>query len=504
MGEAAVAAGLHEAVAALERELTCTLCERAYVNPVLLPCAHAFCKDCVEDTSECQACFVPFLARDAVPSPTLRSVLQEFVACKRRITAALAGEHADNSRDLTSSPAVRERYFRAFCEVERKMAACQRLLRDERAETTSRHQPTRAQALDVVAEALAPCDDAACAIGCAQRAAVDPPGPAAHGPATCGKRARDARVAGAGGEGGEASAAEQGDAPRSVLADGNAMPPKAGAKRARPSSPPVTSRAAGVGEREEGGDADAVAARALGGAAPASAPTAPSVLIVGSNLTEASSAALKRACRELGGAQALPKWAPAATHVIIDPTVVGGKTLGARTYKHLCGVLTGGWILSTAWVSESLSAGRWLPEASFELDGDVTTEGAGGPAKGRARRAAGRPGPFVGVRAYLQGKFATPLPPKAQLTQLLQLGGAQIFPTFAQLQDSVVRRGAEGAIALCTPNSLEAAFEQRCRSAGVPVLTPQWLLDCISHCDRLSYAGPTSGYLVGGAGAGQA
>ncbi|CAE8711373.1 unnamed protein product [Polarella glacialis] len=65
-----------------------------------------------------------------------------------------------------------------------------------------------------------------------------------------------------------------------------------------------------------------------------------------------------------------------------------------RTLKYFDAILAGAWVLSPEWVLASNQAGRWLPEARFELAGDAS--GSGGPSRGR------RYGPqlFEGLRLH--------------------------------------------------------------------------------------------------------
>lgn len=70
------------------------------------------------------------------------------------------------------------------------------------------------------------------------------------------------------------------------------------------------------------------------------------------------------------------------------------RCAGTRTIKYFDALLAGSWILSPEWVLQSNQHGCWLPEADFQVSGDVV--GDGGPARHR------RFGPclFAGLRLH--------------------------------------------------------------------------------------------------------
>ncbi|CAK0848506.1 unnamed protein product, partial [Prorocentrum cordatum] len=93
-------------------------------------------------------------------------------------------------------------------------------------------------------------------------------------------------------------------------------------------------------------------------------------------------------CLEAGGAA--PPWRRAA----------------CRTIKYCEAILAGSWVLSPGWVLESSEAGRWLPEADFEIAGD--SAGSGGPARGRLCG----PQLLAGLRLHFAGAGRPPALPR--------------------------------------------------------------------------------------------
>merc|ERR1740121_2032227 len=76
------------------------------------------------------------------------------------------------------------------------------------------------------------------------------------------------------------------------------------------------------------------------------------------------------------------------------------RRAACRTIKYCEAILAGSWVLSPSWVLESSEAGRWLPEADFEIAGD--SAGCPSPPRPPERRprprGGGRPPPAAGQR----------------------------------------------------------------------------------------------------------
>jgi len=229
------------------------------------------------------------------------------------------------------------------------------------------------------------------------------------------------------------------------------------------------------------------------------------VVLLASNLSEESAAQLKHAAKALPRCTLTRAWSAAVTHVITEPTVFEGKQLASRTLKHLCGILAGQWIVSSAWVRASVDAGAWVAEPPYELDGDLATNGRRGPSRGRAMRAAGAPLIFAGLHVYLHGKFAHPNPARPQLAELLVLGGASPCASFSALQNEAIRaRGGASALAMCDADECAADFLRKCVQLRIPVVSPKWLMDSISHVQCLDLSAPHSEYRLDGDGASDA
>lgn len=58
-----------------------------------------------------------------------------------------------------------------------------------------------------------------------------------------------------------------------------------------------------------------------------------------------------------------------------------------RTAKYMQALAEGTFVVDVTWVWDSLAAGKWLPEDSYEMDGDVYSDAMGKPRESRLRRA---------------------------------------------------------------------------------------------------------------------
>lgn len=219
-------------------------------------------------------------------------------------------------------------------------------------------------------------------------------------------------------------------------------------------------------------------------------------VLLASSLGDRSTDLLKRAVRGLGSAVVHTKWSSEVTHVLTDPIAWGGKLLASRTIKHMLGILSGQWIMSARWLEESLAAGAWLDAAPYEVDGDTSTSGQGGPARGRLARAAGPHGIFSHLEVHLLGKFSKPNPSRAQVVQLLHEGGATISPTWASWQDPLLR--PDGAMLICDLTEVPEDVVFKCTRAALPLVNVRWLMDSISHYRALGFDELAEGDTDGG------
>ncbi|KAI8090556.1 hypothetical protein BDF21DRAFT_483395 [Thamnidium elegans] len=77
-----------------------------------------------------------------------------------------------------------------------------------------------------------------------------------------------------------------------------------------------------------------------------------------------------------------------------------------RTLKYLSGILRGKWIVTPKWLLDSMKQKKWLPEESYEVQGDAKSGLTRAPNKGRQRRLNHEEPLFEGMRFYLAGDYS--------------------------------------------------------------------------------------------------
>ena len=170
----------------------------------------------------------------------------------------------------------------------------------------------------------------------------------------------------------------------------------------------------------------------------------PKVFLLASALNKTDAAALSQlqqlvAPRLIQCAGSRP---PAATHVVVgshahtvtsasasasSSASAGDPFTARRTIKYCCGVLSGAWVLTAAWIHDSLAAGKLLPEAAYEVRGDHVARGAARTS--RLALAGGSPAPrlFHGVCFLVDPLELRPKGSAQALMHMLQTGGGQVL-----------------------------------------------------------------------------
>lgn len=166
-----------------------------------------------------------------------------------------------------------------------------------------------------------------------------------------------------------------------------------------------------------------------------------SICITGAN--DGDSEVLERAIAKLdAGAIINPKKQGKATHVIVHGT-------NRRTLKIIFGVANDAWIVTPAWVYESLEANKFLPEADYQVKGYEKV----------SRREATRL--FAGYEIFV---CPSTQPDVRILTELLNLANATIVTTLLQ-----------STIAICCDDRLN----RRAAKLRIPVVRPEWIFNSI-------------------------
>lgn len=220
------------------------------------------------------------------------------------------------------------------------------------------------------------------------------------------------------------------------------------------------------------------------------------------------------------------RFGPTVTHLVVTTDKKG--VLKARTMKYMQALNYGLWIVSSAWVVDSLKAGKLLNEEPYEVHTNAKAHVINAPR--RSRLAHQNPSGhrlLSGVYALLFGQFPTPGPPRSDLEELLNTSGACVstdFDHFRQVANKfqsgekhkhkqvhlvvICAEAVYGAefeeqwnSVICKESTAAAAVVVHCNSQKksrfslrdnllhqVHVLEPLWLLDSITNFDVQNFA----------------
>jgi hypothetical protein len=158
------------------------------------------------------------------------------------------------------------------------------------------------------------------------------------------------------------------------------------------------------------------------------------------------------------------------------------------------GILAGCWVVSTEWVTASLAAAggpALLPEGQFEVAGDgssVGGSGAGAPARGRQRKAAGEQPLLSGRQVFVAGGGSA----KESCMSLVKAAGATVAVRLppaaaATVQDAGGDAGQPLLLVLVPEGGCagsggggKGGTLAHARALGLPVLRAAWLMDSVS------------------------
>ena len=168
------------------------------------------------------------------------------------------------------------------------------------------------------------------------------------------------------------------------------------------------------------------------------------------------------------------------THVVTkldDP----GRRRCLRTAKYLLGVVTGAFVVSIDWVSQSLEAGRIVDEKMFEVSED--TCGRHGAIRARKAIQQGELPLFYNYTFYIHGKLGS-FPLKHAQTIIEAAGGTAVKSHPLLRTQALLPAAEEGqkVVVLAHKDSISDKSKRQLRLATrSPVVDISWLLECISY-----------------------
>ena len=292
--------------------------------------------------------------------------------------------------------------------------------------------------------------------------------------------------------------------------------PRSKRKGRSKAKPPAKSKIAAPGELTDEGAPTAAASsttiRAGSEPSPSSSSSssssaalgsAPKIILTGFERSSVSYKRAEAACLELGG-QVLSDVKGVlildADHVVATAASSTEPLLcKSRTLKYLMAIAQGKWIVREKWISDSLKAGRWLPEAAYEMVTDRKTRQAdlpaGGPRRAREARAraeaTGKEDKLLlsGLSIHLCG--AIQQIGTEQLEIFVQCCGGRLVSDEELVQGLA---GDEDCIVLTESaeqlrNAETGSKVVRLESDGrAKVVLVSWLLDCLGCYTRLDTA----------------
>lgn len=199
-----------------------------------------------------------------------------------------------------------------------------------------------------------------------------------------------------------------------------------------------------------------------------------SVAMVGTGLSDEERATLERMAR-IPGVEILSTFSTAAVTHVVTPlaTVVDGNRLCKRTLKYMMGILSGAWIVGMDWVDACIAANGIVPEAPFQIHGDMKTHG--GPMAGRRRATEQEHRLLTGLKVYV----IEPLDrmTRSDMCSLLTIGGATVLDHEAAVE------AATGPVFIVMALSKDSSRRAQAVMAKYPVcvaiLQQGWVLDSV-------------------------
>ena len=153
---------------------------------------------------------------------------------------------------------------------------------------------------------------------------------------------------------------------------------------------------------------------------------------------------------------------PLVTHII----TASENGICPRTFKYMCAVLDGKWIVDFNWYLECITKNNWVSEEDYEIKGDVVIGRTNAPEKGR-KAFLQKTLLFKGLKFYMIGEFSPPSLAKSKIQDLIKIGGGVLIPRLPNhlsRQHVVISDGSKDEMEL-----------------DCPKYSLNWFLDCISN-----------------------
>ncbi|KAF0751003.1 hypothetical protein AaE_006532 [Aphanomyces astaci] len=175
-----------------------------------------------------------------------------------------------------------------------------------------------------------------------------------------------------------------------------------------------------------------------------------------------------------------------------------------RSLKFLKALVSGRWIVGPAWIKECLQQRTHVDEQAYEVHGlmkahnllDVARKARKLRETHLARRgmesaASVGTGLFSKLIFYVHGQFASPLPPKAEISALVRLGGGKVSTSWTDVEGMAAKDPSLPIVIVMEHASDASSFVHPAASSVSPssmaCVGYEWVLDCISECTVKSF-----------------
>uniref|UniRef100_A0A7S2WB28 BRCT domain-containing protein n=2 Tax=Mucochytrium quahogii TaxID=96639 RepID=A0A7S2WB28_9STRA len=186
----------------------------------------------------------------------------------------------------------------------------------------------------------------------------------------------------------------------------------------------------------------------------------------------------------------MPELDDTVTHVVVqhDRKIKGRLVARNRTYKYICAIAKGLWVLDVKWIRDSAHAGRWLDEAKYEIDGDLITKdfNTGGPKRSRERLVNQDVPLLRNFVIYICGSFPQTNLQKANYRLIIEMcGGMALTSSNADCMKKL-ESTKEKAYILCqnieyaTLDKNYSKIQQLVEQGGAHFVNGQWLINSVS------------------------
>jgi hypothetical protein len=235
-----------------------------------------------------------------------------------------------------------------------------------------------------------------------------------------------------------------------------------------------------------------------------------SFVLVGTDLSKEEAKLIMEACARLGGRfgrhfdskrnRKTGAELSSVTHLItkaVPPpfTSADGEVLDLpglrckRTAKYMQALAEGAFVVDVKWVTDSLSAGKWLPEDPFEMEGDMYSDAMGKPRESRLRRAqTGRRNDIFSMFRFVMlcqdEEFEYQLQSVRSVVETFGGVVSWSHEFDALSSDQRARKTPIGIVSKSLPSWVA---KTRWQQYQIPIVRVTWLFDSISHVEVLPF-----------------